>query len=580
MIKEYYNFIKDYLKLAELKTSYLIINFLTTFFYKSFSILLPLIASLIIKYLTIGDSKASYFALLAFFITYILYNISLYANYKIYSYNLSYCYDNLTEKVLNKLISVDNNFSRVISKGRLMNSINTDITNIGDMNDRISELILGILQIIAVLIIVAFYNIYVSIILMIFSVLYIKLRNKFDQKINYYHNKVTIQDDKYSSLLMQIVSGLQEIKTFNMLPKLKNKLSIIQNKFTKVYTEKRTYTTLRDNDVKVITYTFRFILYLTLLLLMYVGKINISSLVLIISYHENLVSYINYLIECTATIRKTNTSVNRINDILNYNSKDIQFGDNSTDDIFGIVEFKNVSLKINDKEILHTINLKINHNEVVAIVGVSGAGKTMMFNLLLRLYKPTKGSIKIDNINIYDFSKEVYSHNVSVVNQKPFIFNASIRKNLNFVDTNIENQIEACKKAGIHDFIETLPNGYNTKLRENGSNISGGQKQMISIARTILSDAEVLLLDDVTTALDPDTAKLVPKLINNLKNERTIIMITKKPDLMKAADKIVVLDKDKIVDIGTHKELIARNEIYQMLQSRKSPSRIGVFDND
>lgn len=106
-----------------------------------------------------------------------------------------------------------------------------------------------------------------------------------------------------------------------------------------------------------------------------------------------------------------------------------------------------------------------------------------------------------------------------------------------------------------------------------------GQKQMISIARTILSEAEVVLFDDITTALDPDTAKLVPKLINNLKKDHTIIMITKKPDLMKIADRIVVLNNGKIDDVGTHKDLIERNEIYQVLQSRKSPSKIGVFDN-
>ena len=103
---------------------------------------------------------------------------------------------------------------------------------------------------------------------------------------------------------------------------------------------------------------------------------------------------------------------------------------------------------------------------------------------------------------------------------------------------------------------------------------------MISIARTILSDAEILLLDDITTALDPDTAKLVPKLIKDLKVDHTVIMITKKPDLMKEADRIVVLDNGKINDIGTHEQLIKRNEIYQILQSMKSPSRIGVFDND
>ena len=309
------------------------------------------------------------------------------------------------------------------------------------------------------------------------------------------------------------------------------------------------------------------------------GKIDISKLVLMIAYYESLINYINAFIESTSAIRETNTAVNRINTILNYNSKEILFGTVDTDDVFGMIEFKNVSLKIKDTEILHNINLKINHNEVVAIVGEAGSGKTMMFNLLLRLFEPTKGKILLDNINIYDFSKEVYTSNVSVVNQKPFVFNMSIRRNLDFVDKNIKHQIEACKKAGIHDFIETLPDGYNTILRENGSNVSGGQKQMISIARTILSDAEVLLFDDITTSLDPDTAKLVPKLINNLKKDHTIIMITKKPELMKTADKIVVLDHGKINDIGTHKQLTQTNEIYQMLQSRKSPSKIGVFDN-
>lgn len=579
MIKEYYQFIKDYLNLAELKIKYVAINILSAFFYKGFSILLPLIGSLIIKYLTNGDAKMSYICLGAFLLTYILYNIALYINYKIYGYNMNFVYDKLTNKVLDKLVSVDNNFTRFISKGRLMNSINSDIIDVGDMNDRISELLMGVLQIIAVLVIVCFYNIYLSLLLILFSIIYIIVRNNSDRKINYYHNKVVVQDDKYSTLLTQIVSGLQEIKTFNMLPKLTNKLDVIQNKFIKFYGKKRDYYTIRDNDVKVITYIFRFLLYILLILLMTKDKIDVSVLVLIVSYHEYIVSYINDLIAATSTIREVNTAVNRINDILNYDSKEIKFGIIDTKDIHGIIEFKNVNLEIKNNKILHNINLKIDHNEVVAIVGEAGSGKTMIFNLILRLIEPTKGKITLDNINIFDFNKAAYSNNVSVVNQKPFIFNMSIRKNLDFVDTNISNQIETCKKAGIHEFIETLPNGYNTILRENGSNISGGQKQMISIARTILSEAEVLLLDDITTSLDPDTAKFVPKLINNLKKDHTIIMITKKPELMKEADRIVVLDKGKINDVGTHKQLIARNEIYQMLQSRKSPSRVGVFDN-
>ena len=580
MLREYYNFIKDYLKLAELKTKYVVVNTLSAFFYKGFSILLPLTASFIIKYLTLNDAKMTYIYLGLFVLVYILYNISLYINFKIYGFNINYCYDKMTRKILNKLISVDNNFTRYFSKGRIINSINSDIINIGDMSDRISELLVGIVQVLAVLIIVAFYNVYLSIILITFSIIYIVVRNKIDRKINYYHKKVQIQDDKYSNLLTQITSGLQEIKTFNMLPKLLTKLNRIQCKFNEYYAMKRDYCTLRDNDVKVITYVFRYLLYICLIYLMVIDKADVSVLVLMVSYHEYLITYIDKVIDSTSTIREVNTAVNRVNDILNYNSHNVKVGNLDTKDIYGMIEFRDVSLMIKNKQIFSDINLKIDHNEVVAIVGEAGSGKTMLLNLILGLFEPTSGKILLDNTNILDFSSDSYSNIVSIVNQKPFIFNMSIRKNLDFVDNNIKNQIEACKRAGIHDFIETLPDGYNTILRENGSNISGGQKQMISIARTILSNAEVILLDDITTSLDPDTAKLVPKLIKELKKDHTIIMVTKKPDLMKKADRIVVLDNGVISDVGTHKQLIEKSEIYRMLQSRKSPSRIGVFDND
>lgn len=580
MFKEYYYFIREYLKLAQIKTSYLLINIFSALFYKGFSVLLPLCASAIINYLVIEDAKMTYLAISAYFFTYMFYNVSLYVNYKIYGFNMSYCYNNMQTKILNKLISVDNNFTRVFSKGRLMNTINSDVIDIGDMNDRISEFFTGIFQIILVFVILLMTNIYIFIIMLIFAFLYIVVRNIADRRMNYYHRRVQIQDDRYSNLLTQMLSGLQEIKTFNMLPKLFNKLGVIQKNFSSLYSNKRHYNTIRDNDVKIIVYLFRALLYIVSLILMMHGKVDLAGLVLIISYHEFIQTYINDFISASAAIRQVNVAVTRVNDILNYNSEDLHFGQLDTTDIYGSLEFKNVSLSLKKNEILKNISFKVDHNEVVAIVGESGSGKTMILNLILRLFKPTKGIIKIDDINIQDFSKQVYSSNVAVVNQKPFIFNMSIRKNLDFVDRNIKNQIEACKRAGIHEFIQSLPSGYNTILRENGSNISGGQKQMISIARTLLTSSEILLLDDITTSLDPDTAKFVPKILGDLKKDHTIIMITKKPELMKYADRIIVLDKGRIVDTGTHKQLLARNEIYQLLQSRKSPSKIGVFNND
>ena len=580
MIREYCKFLKDYFKLTKMKRKYLVITIITAIFYKSLNLLLPYFSSLIVKYVTNADIYMSYISLFLFFITYILYNISLFANYKIYGYNMRYCYTTIQSKILNKLLNVDNNFSRLFSKERIMNSINSDVVDIGDMADQISELFTTIIQVLAVLVIVFIYSPYFAAIMLLYSIIYISVRNRADRKVAHYQRKVVSCDDKYSSLLGQIISGLQEIKTFNIFEKLKNKLNYIQKTFSKNYIKKRKYCTIMYSDVKFITYFFRIVLYIILLLSMIKGNTTIDVLVLIIAYHENLVSYLDDLISSTTTIRDVNIAVCRVNQILNYKyNTNIEYGDNNTDDIEGIVEFKNVSFKYKDKAILKNINLKVNKNTVVAIVGEAGSGKTVLCNLLLRINKVTEGNIYIDDVNIYDYTKEIYSSNVSVVNQKPFIFNMSIRENLNFVDTNVEHQVEACKKVGMHDFIMSLPEQYDTVLRENANNISGGQKQLISIARTLLSTSEILIFDDITTSLDPDTAKLVPSILKELKKNHTIILVTKKPELMKCADEIVVLNKGKIVGKGKHKDLMQNNEIYQMLQSRKSPSRIGVFDN-
>ena len=160
MVKEYYVFLRDYIKLEEIKTKYLIINILSAFFYKGFDLLLPLIASLIIKYLTLANATMSYVSLILFAIVFFLSDVSYYINYRVYGFNVSYCYDKLTEKIMNKLLEVDNNFTRYIGKGRLMNSINSDVISIGDMNDRISEVLAGLVQILAVLIIVSIFNIW------------------------------------------------------------------------------------------------------------------------------------------------------------------------------------------------------------------------------------------------------------------------------------------------------------------------------------------------------------------------------------------------------------------------------------
>ena len=281
------------------------------------------------------------------------------------------------------------------------------------------------------------------------------------------------------------------------------------------------------------------------------------------------------LMDYSSEIREWSISITRINNVLNYSSKNkILYGINETDYIEGLIEFKDVNFSYNSKNKGNVKNISFvaKPNEITALVGHSGSGKTTITNLLLRKYKIDSGSILIDNLNIYDYSEEVYSKNVVGVNQSPFIFNMSIRKNLSLIDSNVGNQIEACKRVGIHDYIMSLPKGYNTILTENATNFSGGQKQLLAIARTLLSKAEILIFDEVTSSLDTLLVEKIKDIFENLKLDHTILIITHKKDVMKIADKIVVLNKGKIVGEGSHKELMRNNSYYIDIQTHNYSS--------
>ena len=191
-----------------------------------------------------------------------------------------------------------------------------------------------------------------------------------------------------------------------------------------------------------------------------------------------------------------------------------------------------------------------------------------MINLLYRLNRIKSGEILIDNENIYNYSSSVYSSNVSGVFQKPFVFEMSIRENLSLVDSDIRNQIEACKRVGIHEFIENLPKGYNTVIGQEGHLFSDGQKQLLVIARSLLTKAEILLLDEVTSNIDPNSTIKIGEILKDLKQDHTIVMITHKPEMMQLADRVIVLDKGKVISKGINEEVFNKCALYRELRNR------------
>ena len=257
--------------------------------------------------------------------------------------------------------------------------------------------------------------------------------------------------------------------------------------------------------------------------------------------------------------------------IVNYKDSNLVLdGTVNNDDIAGYVEFKNVSFKYSRLQVLKNVSFTAKPNQITAIVGKTGSGKTTLFNLLLRMYRVNDGKILIDRINIYDYSRDVFNSNVSIVNQKTFIFNMSIRANLSLIDSNKKRQIDACKRVGIHDFIMSLPDGYSTILKDDATNMSGGQKQLLSLARALLTSSEIILLDEVTSSLDPHTTDKIIKLLDDLKTDHTIITITHNKDLMRKADKLIVLNNGKVECIGKNDDLIKTNNFYKQLVIKNS----------
>jgi subfamily B ATP-binding cassette protein MsbA len=256
------------------------------------------------------------------------------------------------------------------------------------------------------------------------------------------------------------------------------------------------------------------------------------------------------------------------------NSEEYNGGTKLLDNLKDGISFNNVSFSYPTAEriILDKINLTIKRGETVALVGSSGSGKTTMANLVPRFYLVNDGSITIDGVNILDYELNSLRSQIALVSQEIVLFNDSIYNNIAYgMDSkNFSRQavIEAAKLANAYEFIDELPQKFDTLIGENGMRLSGGQKQRLAIARAILKNAPILILDEATSALDNQSEKLVQEAIDRLMSDRTTIVIAHRLSTVINADKIVVMDKGTIVEVGKHQDLLAKDGIYTQLYNK------------
>ncbi|WP_206870948.1 peptidase domain-containing ABC transporter [Clostridium zeae] len=306
------------------------------------------------------------------------------------------------------------------------------------------------------------------------------------------------------------------------------------------------------------------------------GRLTIGQL---LSFNALLVYFltpIENLINLQSKIQTAIVAADRLSEILDIEIEKSRDEDKKIkpESLKGTIEFKNVDFRYGEREhILKDLSLIIRQGEKIALVGESGAGKTTLAKLLMNFYKCNNGELLINGYNIQDINLDVLREKVVYISQNIFLFSGTIKENLYFgkSDINLEKIISACKKAKIHDYINSLPLRYDTLIEENGSNFSGGQKQRLAIARAILKKPDIIIMDEATSSLDSVTEKAIEKTMYEFSKDTTTIIIAHRLSTIMRCDKIYVIDKGTIVEGGAHNELINNRGIYYNLWKDQLP---------
>ena len=297
-----------------------------------------------------------------------------------------------------------------------------------------------------------------------------------------------------------------------------------------------------------------------------IGEITVGTFSVFISYESMIIWPIRQLGRIISDMGKISVSIGRIQEVLNEECEDLESG--IKPEIIGDIEFSHVNFAYADATVatLHDISFRIKAHTKVAIMGPTGSGKSSLIHLLNRIYDYDSGSITIDGIDIRDINKSWLRKNVQIVLQEPFLYSKTIKDNIGVAVTSSFEEIRSvAKTASIDHVIQEFDQGYDTEVGEKGVTLSGGQKQRVAIARTLILKSPIVVFDDSLSALDSKTDAAIQKALNELDYPVTTLMITHRINSAKSADQIIVLDEGRVVQQGTHDELIHQEGIYKRI---------------
>ena len=476
---------------------------------------------------------------------------------------------NIQMELANQVLHIENADLDKKSSGVIIDRLTKDTTHISDifidMTFSFTDLITNIGILFAIFIINKWIFLYYCIAVTIIFFLEKTRIKKFNERDKRFR-KISEQN---TGFVGELVRGLRDIKVLNasksFLKMTNDRINATNEEKFKMSTVTRRYTLLTTSVKDLLD---------LLLIVLFIFMINhehltIEAAIVLYMYRHKVFNLLTLFSNALEWYKDFNLSATRVFELID--SKEYRkekFGNKHLDKVKGQFEFRNVYFSYNNnKPVLKGVSFKIKPKQTVSFVGKSGSGKSTIFALLAKLYTINKGDILIDNVSIKELDEDTIRGNISIITQNPYIFNMTIRQNLEIIKDKLteEDMIEACKTAELHDFIMSLPDGYDTLIGEGGINLSGGQRQRLAIARALVQKTEIILFDEATSALDNETQLSIQTAINNMKNKYTILIIAHRLSTVINSDCIMFLNDGVISNIGSHHELLKKDKEYKKL---------------
>ena len=456
--------------------------------------------------------------------------------------------------------------------GHILSRMTNDLFDVAELAHHGPEnLVISLLTLIGSLIYLCTINVWLSLIVLIsvpvlFAVaLYFRkgMRNAFKER--------RITTAQINASLESSVTGIRVTKAFANDQKEFEKFEKTNNLFVEAC--KKAYRAMGKffSVSNFVTDFFNVIIIISGGVFLYAGQISFANYTAFIVSVQLFLTPVNTLINFMEQYQNGVTGFSRFIEVMDEVPEKENEGAKDIGRVVGEIEFKDVSFKYEsaEGEVLDHISFTVPAGQRLALVGHSGGGKTTVCHLIPNFYRVDEGEILIDGVNINDITFSSLRRNIGIVQQDVFLFGGTIRDNILYgrLDATEAEMIEASKRANIHDYIMTLPNGYDTDIGERGVKLSGGQKQRISIARVFLKNPAILILDEATSALDNTTEILIQQALDELCSGRTTIVVAHRLSTIKNADEIAVIDKGRLIEKGTHEALMEKGGIYKALYS-------------